>query len=720
MVKRPPVWDEEEPPEQPTYLLDWEDGNPIYRFLNGTLAPAPPFAATSTSFSMSVLPPGWGQGLMIVLLLSAAFVCYLVYVFLFSSRRSRAARCKTAGAAAVAEARRPPILVTGRLGPVTELLFQGASLASAVASTAVTSTARTPLSAARGVMVLPGGLRLEGVTIAHVLAALDRPQDLATVPAALRAVEVEGGYAPLHIAAMFGHTACAEVLLAGGAGALAGLPRGAAGARTPSGASPFHLAARYGREETLSVLLAAEPAGAGMAGPGGWAPLHYAAGAGRLGSAERLLAAGACSAPRAQSGATPLHLAAQNGHLSLCSLLLSSGSPASSPLKDGSTPLLFAAAQGHAAVCSALIAAGADVDAEATADGARALDLAAGRGHCDAVSALLAAGAEITASSFEAAVTSEDAPRLLSLLLRVYAGPATPRRPDGRTVMHAAARLDRADLVALLARSLPGLVSAPDSRGRTPLHEASLAGSQAAAAALIRAGADPAARDTRGVLPAALARGFDFKATLQQARSSPWKEAIRRLGSLLSRPPTKASTKSKDTTAAPKKSTPAPPNPAPPPPPTPPREERPASPAQEPPVPPAPPASSSSDDDPAFSSTARATPMVVSLHLNRLGSKELGDPRPRVPVSVLDEGLQDAFICPISFDVMRDPVQASDGHSYEREELERWIETARVKGQPLTSPMTREPISEVFIPNIALRKSIAAFLQRASSTLLEN
>ena len=57
----------------------------------------------------------------------------------------------------------------------------------------------------------------------------------------------------------------------------------------------------------------------------------------------------------------------------------------------------------------------------------------------------------------------------------------------------------------------------------------------------------------------------------------------------------------------------------------------------------------------------------------------------------------DCFKCPISKDIMEDPVLASDGFSYERVYIQTWIMT---KGK--ISPMTREPIKERLIPNRAL------------------
>ena len=58
------------------------------------------------------------------------------------------------------------------------------------------------------------------------------------------------------------------------------------------------------------------------------------------------------------------------------------------------------------------------------------------------------------------------------------------------------------------------------------------------------------------------------------------------------------------------------------------------------------------------------------------------------------------FICPITFAKMVEPVVASDGHSYERDAIERVMG----KGNGL-SPLTREPLTGLF-PNLNLRKRI--------------
>ncbi|XP_057709435.1 WD repeat, SAM and U-box domain-containing protein 1-like isoform X2 [Corythoichthys intestinalis] len=63
----------------------------------------------------------------------------------------------------------------------------------------------------------------------------------------------------------------------------------------------------------------------------------------------------------------------------------------------------------------------------------------------------------------------------------------------------------------------------------------------------------------------------------------------------------------------------------------------------------------------------------------------------------------DEFMCPISRELMKEPVIASDGFSYERESIESWI-----KGKNRSSPMTNLPLqTTVLTPNRALKMAIS-------------
>ena len=50
-------------------------------------------------------------------------------------------------------------------------------------------------------------------------------------------------------------------------------------------------------------------------------------------------------------------------------------------------------------------------------------------------------------------------------------------------------------------------------------------------------------------------------------------------------------------------------------------------------------------------------------------------------------GAPNAFLCPISQEVMAEPVVAADGHSYEKTEIEKWFASL-----PLSLPLSR-PLS---------------------------
>ena len=59
------------------------------------------------------------------------------------------------------------------------------------------------------------------------------------------------------------------------------------------------------------------------------------------------------------------------------------------------------------------------------------------------------------------------------------------------------------------------------------------------------------------------------------------------------------------------------------------------------------------------------------------------------------------FICPITTEVMSDPVMAADGHAYERTAIERWLATKS------TSPMTGEELELTrLFPSHILRRQI--------------
>jgi hypothetical protein len=73
-----------------------------------------------------------------------------------------------------------------------------------------------------------------------------------------------------------------------------------------------------------------------------------------------------------------------------------------------------------------------------------------------------------------------------------------------------------------------------------------------------------------------------------------------------------------------------------------------------------------------------------------------------------------SFLCPIGTTMMRDPVVAADGHSYERSAIARWVGRAKGGGAAATSPKTGLPLAHLgLVPNFALLASIDEAVEEA-------
>ena len=74
----------------------------------------------------------------------------------------------------------------------------------------------------------------------------------------------------------------------------------------------------------------------------------------------------------------------------------------------------------------------------------------------------------------------------------------------------------------------------------------------------------------------------------------------------------------------------------------------------------------------------------------------------------------DDFYCPITGDLMNEPVLGKDGHSYEKSEILKWLSTNS------TSPMTREPLTkDDLVDNLPLKRSIEAIRDRLKEEQLK-
>ena len=75
-------------------------------------------------------------------------------------------------------------------------------------------------------------------------------------------------------------------------------------------------------------------------------------------------------------------------------------------------------------------------------------------------------------------------------------------------------------------------------------------------------------------------------------------------------------------------------------------------------------------------------------------------------LDIQHKNIPDHMLCPITYDLMRDPVMAEDGFSYERSSIERWFSTGK-----LSSPITgKRIISPRLYSNHRLRTEIEEWI----------
>jgi len=128
---------------------------------------------------------------------------------------------------------------------------------------------------------------------------------LAADPAAINSFSADG-WTPLHLAAFFGHTKIAELLLARDAEV-------AARSRNSTGNTPLH-AALAGNHKMVAGLLIGRGGDVNATDTGGWRPLHLAAANNNLDAIKALIAQGADIAAANGEGRTALSLAQEKNH----------------------------------------------------------------------------------------------------------------------------------------------------------------------------------------------------------------------------------------------------------------------------------------------------------------------------------------------------------------------------------------------------------------------
>jgi len=73
---------------------------------------------------------------------------------------------------------------------------------------------------------------------------------------------------------------------------------------------------------------------------------------------------------------------------------------------------------------------------------------------------------------------------------------------------------------------------------------------------------------------------------------------------------------------------------------------------------------------------------------------------PPVEEEDFGEDMPPDFVCPLSLSIMKEPVMASDGHTYEKKEIQKWMLQKNI------SPLTRAKMVPHFFPNLLLKNQI--------------
>ncbi|KAL7173050.1 hypothetical protein ACSBR2_032509 [Camellia fascicularis] len=84
------------------------------------------------------------------------------------------------------------------------------------------------------------------------------------------------------------------------------------------------------------------------------------------------------------------------------------------------------------------------------------------------------------------------------------------------------------------------------------------------------------------------------------------------------------------------------------------------------------------------------------------------------------EPIYDAFICPLTKQIMRDPVTLENGQTFEREAIEKWFKECKESGKTLLCPLTLKELRNTEMnPSIALQNTIEEWNARSEAVQLD-
>jgi len=76
----------------------------------------------------------------------------------------------------------------------------------------------------------------------------------------------------------------------------------------------------------------------------------------------------------------------------------------------------------------------------------------------------------------------------------------------------------------------------------------------------------------------------------------------------------------------------------------------------------------------------------------------------------------DNFLCPITCDIMDDPVTAKDGHTYNRSAIQRWFDEGR-RSSPVTNAVM---LSTDLVPNYSMKSQISSWRDQNETPVRES
>ncbi|CAI9753340.1 unnamed protein product [Fraxinus pennsylvanica] len=84
------------------------------------------------------------------------------------------------------------------------------------------------------------------------------------------------------------------------------------------------------------------------------------------------------------------------------------------------------------------------------------------------------------------------------------------------------------------------------------------------------------------------------------------------------------------------------------------------------------------------------------------------------------EPIYDAFICPLTKKVMRDPVALENGRTFEREAIEKWFRESKESGRKLICPLTLNELKSMELnPSVGLKNTIEEWNARNEAAQLD-